>query len=621
MNELHSWAKLLAGEVSGLQVLCPGPGHGPHDRSLSVKPSLTNGGFVVNSFANDDPITCRDHVRKMLGMEPFMSHPKASPRKRHFDYCGPDGALVYQVEREDLPDGGKKIRQRRPDGNGGWVWNLAGVQPVPYRLPELLEALAHGRPVVIVEGEAKADLLWSWNVPATCNSGGAGKWRAHHSAYLRGADVVILPDNDEPGRRHAQAVAASLKEAGASVRTLNLPGLGLKGDVINWAAAGGTVEQLHDLIERDARPWAPGDASSDDHDAEAKPTFPLVAWKDIAFDLEEECRVERVLPLVGIGCLYGGPGSVKTFILLDLFARMARGGFWGGREVKQCPVVYIAAEGGNGIKKRIAGMKKVAAEKGLPADIPFHLIMVAPNLGAGNGDCKKLIADTEATGAHPRAIAIDTTTQALGGADENGAGMDALVVNATALAVHFQCLVVLVHHTPVSDDDRLRGKGSLLGGLDVSIISKREKGSLVATLTVKKMRDEDETQSFAVNLARVVLGHTGKGREVSTLVVETVEPSAESDKKPKSGKKLPPCAVNALAALRYAIDEVGQPAPASNHIPRGRTVVLENQWRNYATVRALKDNPDTARRDFVRGCAKLLAEEMIGIWDTYIWEA
>jgi len=347
------------------------------------------------------------------------------------------------------------------------------------------------------------------------------------------------------------------------------------------------------------------------------PAFPLVAWKDIAFDLEEECRVERVLPLVGIGCLYGGPGSVKTFILLDLFARMARGGFWGGREVKQCPVVYIAAEGGNGFKKRIAGIKKIAAEKGLPADIPFHLITVAPNLGTGDGDCKKLVADTEATGAHPRAIAIDTTTQALGGADENGAGMDALVVNATALAVHFQCLVVLVHHTPVSDDNRLRGKGSLLGGLDVSIISKREKGSFVATLTIMKMRDQDETQSFTINLARVVLGKTKNGREVSTLVVETVEPGAtEGD---KAARKLPCSAANALSALRYALDEVGATIPHSNHVVSGQKGVSVDQWRTYAYKRSAQALPDSKLKDFVRGCERRQAQKIVAILDGYAW--
>ena len=85
---------------------------------------------------------------------------------------------------------------------------------------------------------------------------------------------------------------------------------------------------------------------------------------------------------------------------------------------------------------------------------------------------------------------------------------------------------MLVHHTPLADDERLRGRTTLIGGLDVSIISKREKGSLVATLRIKKMRDEDDEQSFTVHLERIVLGHTKKGREVSTLVVKTVEPGA-----------------------------------------------------------------------------------------------
>jgi hypothetical protein len=134
--------------------------------------------------------------------------------------------------------------------------------------------------------------------------------------------------------------------------------------------------------------------------------------------------------------------------------------------------------------------------------------------------------------------------------------MDTLVGNATALAVHFQCLVVLVHHTPVSDDDRLRGKGSLGAGLDASIIIKREKGSMVAALIVKKMRDEDDGQAFTVNLVRVVLGKTKKGREVSTLAVETVETgAAEGD---KAGKKLPVSAVNALSACAMRWTKLGR---------------------------------------------------------------
>jgi hypothetical protein len=112
---LQSWAHALGGEVSGGEVRCPGPGHSAEDRSLSVTIGK-DGQPIVHSFSGDDWKLCLDYVRSKLGMEPFKPNGQAEPaRKRHFDYCGPDGALLYQVEREDLPSGGKKIRQRRPE--------------------------------------------------------------------------------------------------------------------------------------------------------------------------------------------------------------------------------------------------------------------------------------------------------------------------------------------------------------------------------------------------------------------------------------------------------------------------------------------------------------------------
>ena len=532
------------------------------------------------------PITANGSVREEItynaAADPFIGVTFKNARKdgngqfhitRTWQYTDENNTELFEVCRLENGEG-KKYKQRHKGVDGEYIDGVKGIRQVPYRLPDLIDAVAENKTIFIVEGEKCADAIVSLGGAATCNAMGAGKWPDELTHFFKDADVCILPDNDKPGADHAAKVFGKAQAVARRVRVLELPGLAPKGDVADWVEAGGTLDQLQELTE-----------TARSNPSEAKLDFPLTPWKDIAFDIEEEWRVEGVFPLVGLACLYGGPGSVKTFILLDLYARMARGGFWARREVKQCPVVYAAAEGGNGIKKRIAGLKKVAAEKGLLADIPFHLITVAPNLGTGDGDCKKLIADIEATGAKPGAIAIDTTTQALGGADENGEGMDQLVVNATAIANHFQCLVVLVHHTPVADDDRLRGKSSLLGGLDVSIISKREKGSFVATLTIKKMRDEDETQSFTVNLARVVLGTTKKGREVSTLVVETVEPGTAEFQ--KAGRKLPDSAVNALSALRYAIDEVGVIPPASNHIPNlgiGIKCVSPKQWREYANM-------------------------------------
>ena len=200
-------------------------------------------------------------------------HRSAEPKKvvaAKFGYEGVSGELLFVVERVEFQnaDGtyveikkGKRrkvFRQKRsdPDKPGQWIWNIDGVPVVPYRLPELIEAIAAGHTIFIPEGEAKADLLWSWNMPATCCAGGAKKWKPEHSEFLRGANVVILPDADKPGREHADVVAASLKDIAASVRVLDLPGLAEKEDIVDWAAAGGTAEQLWQLAEQ-ARPWTP----------------------------------------------------------------------------------------------------------------------------------------------------------------------------------------------------------------------------------------------------------------------------------------------------------------------------------------------------------------------------
>lgn len=76
---------------------------------------------------------------------------------------------------------------------------------------------------------------------------GVGKWRPEYSELLRGRSVVILPDNDEPGRKHAAAVAADLLRVAASVGIVELPGLPTKGDFTDWRNAGGTFERFREL--------------------------------------------------------------------------------------------------------------------------------------------------------------------------------------------------------------------------------------------------------------------------------------------------------------------------------------------------------------------------------------
>jgi hypothetical protein len=180
-----------------------------------------------------------------------------------YDYADETGAVLFQVVRFEP----KEFRQRQPNG----IWSVKGVRQVPYRLSAILEAIANDCPVVITEGEKDVDNLARWNVPATCNAGGAGKWRDEVNEHFRGADVVLIPDNDDAGYHHVHAVGAALIGVAKRIRVLMLPGLPVKGDVSDWIAAGGTVEQFWELIET-APDWVAHAAVADfdDSDQDAK---------------------------------------------------------------------------------------------------------------------------------------------------------------------------------------------------------------------------------------------------------------------------------------------------------------------------------------------------------------
>jgi len=176
-----------------------------------------------------------------------------------YDYCHADGNLVHQTVR--FPD--KQFRQRRPDGSGGWIWNLKGIKPQLYRYPELIAAEATAT-VFIVEGEKDVDSLRALGMVATCNPMGAGKWAivAEDAVkVLTGRSAVVIADKDEPGRKHAQDVAVSLHGHAATVKVVELPGDNVK-DASDFIAAGGTTADLLAIAE--ATPlWEPEGADGE----------------------------------------------------------------------------------------------------------------------------------------------------------------------------------------------------------------------------------------------------------------------------------------------------------------------------------------------------------------------
>lgn len=189
--------------------------------------------------------------------EPPRPKRKASKARRTVDkvyaYRDERGQVLFEAVRYRDPKG---FSQRVPLGDGKYAYNLGDVRKLLYRLPELIEADPDDL-VVIVEGEKDVDRLRALEFIATCNPMGAGKWRPEYSEWLRGRRVAILPDNDQPGRDHAERVARSLEGIAAEVKVVELPNLPEGGDVSDFLDGGGSVDQLGVMLFK-APPRVPG---------------------------------------------------------------------------------------------------------------------------------------------------------------------------------------------------------------------------------------------------------------------------------------------------------------------------------------------------------------------------
>jgi len=166
--------------------------------------------------------------------------PEPAQRKEvcAYDYKDAAGKLIYQVVRYDPKD----FRQRRPDGKGGWQWDMTGVKRVLYHLDDL-QRVTDTETIYVVEGEKDADNIWAHGGIATTSPGGAQAWKPEYSEHLAGKRVCIIPDMDGPGIAYAQQAVKSLEGKAKEVKVILLPGEKVK-DVSDWLEAGGEVAGL-----------------------------------------------------------------------------------------------------------------------------------------------------------------------------------------------------------------------------------------------------------------------------------------------------------------------------------------------------------------------------------------
>lgn len=272
---------------SGYRALCPA--HDDNEPSLSLRQEDDK--VLLNCHAGCDT----EEIVNALGLEMSdlfsdeVDHswkPWEGTKVATYTYRYAEGGPRYQVVRYENRNpshpafGEKKFLQRafkpeHPEAGKkgcpeGYVWGLKDIDPFLYRRPKVVSAIEEEKTIYLVEGEKDVHTLEDCGLVATCNPGGAatgndpGRKFTHEMAKtLKGADVVILPDNDPPGLEFSRAVAKRLYPKAKRVRIVELTDVEEGEDVTDYLDKGHTRDELEELVE-DASPFQPPPETVDD---------------------------------------------------------------------------------------------------------------------------------------------------------------------------------------------------------------------------------------------------------------------------------------------------------------------------------------------------------------------
>jgi putative DNA primase/helicase len=399
-----------------------------------------------------------------------------------YRYDDAQGRLVFEKLRYEP----KRFVQRRPLGGGRYEYKLDPTVEKPlYRLPEVLTA----NEIIVCEGEKDCDnvvaafsgdnrIAASIRIAATTNFGGAGKWRDEDSAFFAGKRVVILPDNDAPGVRHAEIVASSVLKFAAGVKVVALPGLPEKGDVSDWLSAGHTTEELTAVI-KGTSPWRPKE----------QPHIVLIEGAQFAATAppEVEWIVEGVIQKGGNGIVTGEPKAGKSLLMIDLLLAVATQTQWLGFNVpRRVKCALISREDYPGMtQQRIARLFR-GTERRTDFDgwMWINTRWQTPAfLLEDDGHVSRLIEELRMENVE---LACFDVFRKLHTEDENDNTAMATILDRLArIQTEVGCALALVHHTTKDVNGsifrRIRGATAIHGwtewAIGVSVTNPEEPGS------------------------------------------------------------------------------------------------------------------------------------------------
>jgi hypothetical protein len=338
----------------------------------------------------------------------------------------------------------------------------------------------------------------------------------------------------------------------------------------------------------------------------------LVPWHDLQ-DVKVKWLVKDMLPARSFSAIYGRSGAGKSFFAMYLAAMVAAGREAFGCDVQQGDVVYLALEGGAGLRRRRDALMQ---RYDLPDDLPVHFVKAQMNLRSSLDDLNALIEVIKERGIKPAVIFVDTLARAYAGGEENSsAEMMQFVSVMAALQDALDCTVCVVHHTGKDESRGMRGSSALLAAVDAELeltrISDDDATEPVCTVKSTKQKDGMDGLSWSF---RLDLMHVSQlDPDATSLVVHPLNETHE----PKKRKRASGNQKVLLDALQMAISEQGR-AVGLDQIPSNQRVVNVDVWRTYFdTMTHLQG--DSARRTFEREVPKLGQAGHISMWAKYVW--
>jgi hypothetical protein len=647
---------------NGYLASCPVPHHGQGNGDKHPSLSITesdDGNYLFKCHGGCDQHSVFSTIKDMgllptlLDRSEYLASVKPIPLiaaptlEQEWHYTDEDGISLFLKQRFKTYDAkGKTYKTLRVMPDGSRVGKLGDCRIVPYRLPELRQAVADNRVIYICEGEKAADALCSLGVVATTSHAGAGGWNPDLNQYFANANVVVVPDNDIAGWNYAHKIVESLIGTTKSIRVLDLNLSNPKEDAYEWVNRyDGTrtllaqIAKACPVVKSPEDVWTPlrlmlyvPETTQDNPSAPTKPRVLVESWDSIK-DEPVEWLIDSIIPKKAFVALYAPPASYKSFISLDLAEAIATGRDWMGYRIpKKGAVLYICGEGHGGMGARVKACK---IQNKSPDGANLYIIRAQLNLRSSPEDFAELVNAINALIAEidePLEIIILDTLMRMsgGGFNENSSeDMGAFITQAGKLQELYACALMVIHHSGKDVTKGLRGHSSLLGAVDTELEIQRQDSvinsadlSVIgnAILTVSKQKDGADSIQIGIEVISIEIGMSDLGFEtITSLAIRQNQDIASSTSKGSKNNQ------GSGGNQRIEMDSLMKviKAKASYREVDGisRYGVTLDDWRDefWSMKGCTEEDKAAFRKAWMRARERLVSVNKIVIGDNFVW--